>query len=268
MAEPLVLEQAGNVQKPGILEVGLADISYGYDQTKLTDSAGNTVATLTYTDTVESIFARYAFSPAIETTISIPYSSVSEQLQITGANSTTTTDAGLADSIISGKYSGMWGAWNVAGKLSLSLTTGASSTKLPGTFKQGMDITPLLAATKDLGPCTLNVNLSYDVKGSFTDENSIKEQPGDVLSLGVGAEKMYAGINWGAELIYNSLSSASYGGVTTADSSGTQTDLVLGGRYNSGNWKTKLGVDLSLGDEEYRVFDYRIIAAVTYLINI
>ena len=27
MAEPLVLEQAGNVQKPGILEVGLADIS-------------------------------------------------------------------------------------------------------------------------------------------------------------------------------------------------------------------------------------------------
>ena len=162
----------------------------------------------------------------------------------------------------------MWGDWNVAGKLSLSLTTGASSTKLPGIFKQGMDITPLFAATKDVGPCVLNVNLSYDIKGSFTDENSVKQQPGSVLSLGVGAEKMYAGINWGAELIYNSLSTSKVNDVTQTGSDGSQTDLVLGGRYNSGNWKTKLGVDLSLGSEEYRVFDYRVIAAVTYLINI
>jgi len=217
---------------------------------------------------LESIFARYAFSPSIEASIGIPYSSISSKAEITSGGSTTTEDAGLADSIISGKYSSMWGSWNVAGKLSLSLATGASSTKLPGSFKQGMDITPLFAATKDVGLCVMNVNLSYDLKASFTDENDIKQQPGNVMALGVGAEKMYAGINWGAELLYNSLSTSKSNDVTVTKSDGAQTSLVLGGRYNSGSWKTKAGIDLSFGDEAYRAYDYRVIAAVTYLLNI
>ena len=114
----------------------------------------------------------------------------------------------------------------------------------------------------------MNVNLSYDLKGSYTDENSVDQKPGNVLGLGVGAEKMYYGINWGAEFLYNSLSTSSSAGVTQTGSDGSQMDLVLGGRYNKGNLKTKLGLDLSLGDETYRQYDYKILAAVTYLLNI
>ncbi len=222
----------------GFWKLGWEIFFTGMTRTKLTNSAGNTVATITYTDMVESIFARYAFSPAIETAIIIPYSSISSETQLTGSD-TTTNDAGLADSIISGKYSGMWSGWNVAGKLSLSLTTGASSTKLPGHFKQGTDIIPLLAARKDLGPCILNINLAYDIKGSFNDENGIKQQPGDVLTLGVGAEKMWARINWGAELYYNSLSESSYDGVSQSGSSGDRTDLVLDGQLQHGQLEDK-----------------------------
>jgi len=209
MAEPLVLDQAGNVQKPGILEIGLEDISYGYNQTDITDNAGNTVVTLTNTYLVTSVFARYAFTPAIETSLILPYSSVSKQTQLTGGNSTITSDSGLADPVISGKYSCKWSSWEIAGKLALSLPEGSTSSKIPSVFRQGLNIEPVLALTKDLGLSTLNVNIAYNLIGKYTDENSVKQQLGDVLTLGIGAEKKYLGINWCAELIYNSLSAAS-----------------------------------------------------------
>ena len=75
-------------------------------------------------------------------------------------------------------------------------------------------------------------------------------------------------VNWIGEFIYDSLSESSSAGVTQSGSSGGRMELVLGGRYNTGDLKTKLGVGLSLGDEKYRAYDYRIIAGVTYLVKI
>jgi len=268
MAEPLTLEQAGNVLKPNTLEVGLNDISYMSDDVKLTNSAGTVVATLTDTNFVIPAFARYDFTPNIEAAISIPYSSVSFKSDITGGASTTSSDSGLVDPKISGKYSCMYNGWNVAGQLGLSIPMGSKSTVVPGAFREGFNIQPLLAATKDVGPVVLDINLSYNMTGEFTDETSVKQDPGDVLSLGVGAEKLYKDINWCAEFVFNNLSSSSINSTSVSGSSGSQMDLVLGGRYNKDNIKTKLGIDLSLGDEQFRAYDYRIVAGITWLVNI
>ena len=69
--------------------------------------------------------------------------------------------------------------------LSLTVPAGLESTKLPNAFRQGFNIKPLFAARKAFGAVTMNANLSYNVTGEYTDANKTKENPGDVLSLGV-----------------------------------------------------------------------------------
>ena len=188
IAEPLVLEQAGNVLPLNKLEVGLNNVAYMYDQAKLTDNAGNTVNTLTATEFVIPAFARYAFTPNIEAAVTVPYSTISYETAPASGGSTTNSDSGLSDPKISGKYSCMYKSWNVSGGLGLSLPFGSTSSKISSAFRKGFNIAPVLAARKDVGPVILNVNLSYDMTGEYTDENSVKQDPGDTLSLGVGAE--------------------------------------------------------------------------------
>jgi hypothetical protein len=271
LAEPLVLEQAGNVLKPKKLEIGLADIAYQTDETKITDTAGTVVMKLTNSATVTPLYARYAFTPAIEGLLKLPYSSVSSKTEITGGAATSASDSGLADPTLSGKYSFAAKGWDLAAAAAITIPMGKESTTLPSSFKQGMNIKPLLAARKEFGKVTMNANLSYKMTGEYTDENKIKQNPCEIISVGVGAEypcRMVSGITCIGEFVYNSFSDAAVAGVTQAGSSGSQMDLLLGGRYDKGNIKTKLGLDLSLGDEKYRAYDYKIVAGVTYLVKI
>ena len=269
MAEPLTLEQAGNVLQKGTLEIGLADMAYQTDQTKFTDAGGNVIATLTNTATIVPLYARYAITPKIEATINVPYSSISYKEQPTGGTSTSYSDSGLSDPTIMGKYSLELGSgWEGAAAAAFTLPEGAQSKQFPGiggVFQQGTNIKPILAARKMFGEFAFNANVSYNIEGSFTDEYSVKQAPGNVMSAGIGAERAWKGINWIGEFVYNNLEQSSVAGVAQKNSAGSQMDVVVGGRYNYKNFKTKLGVDVSLGDETYRTYDYRVIAGVTYL---
>jgi len=264
-AEPLVLEQAGNVLQPRTLEIGLSDISYQVLDVKLTNTAGNVADTKTDTTFIVPFYARYAFTPRVEATLSVPYSYVSDQDTPAGASSVTAYDSGLADPALFGKYSFALKGWDLSAGVGFQFASGKQSNTLPSTFRQGFNFKPLIAARKIYRGTTFNANVSYNATSEYTDENGVKQQQGSVLSAGVGAEHARFGINWIGELIYNSLSQASSAGVSVANSAGSQTDLVLGARYGKGSIKTKFGVDISLGDETYRAYDYKIIAGITYL---
>ena len=144
-AEPLVLEKGGNVLTPKTLEVGLADIAYQVDETQLTDAAGTVVYKLTNTALVTPLYARYAFTPKIESFLKIPYSSLNSKGEPTGAASTTTSDSGLADAALGGKYSFMCKGWDMSGALAMSIPMGKTSTSMPSSFKQGFNVKPLIA---------------------------------------------------------------------------------------------------------------------------
>jgi hypothetical protein len=270
MAEPLVLEQAGNVLKPKTLEVGSSDISYQADETKLTDDAGTVVTTVKRTSFVIPVTARYAFTSKIEGLLMLPYNMVGSKSEPAGGSSTSDSEAGLGDPTLLGKCSFAYKGWDLAAAAAFAIPMGKESEDFPDNFRQGFNVKPLVAARKGFGKVVMNGNLSYNMAGEYTDANDVKRKPGDVLSLGLGGEFVCpkTGINWIGEFIYGSLSDSAIDGVTQSGSSGSRMDLVLGGRYNTGNWKTKLGLDLSLGEEKYREYDYKIIAGVTYLIKI
>jgi|GEM_PF-2591859 len=272
-AQPLLLEQATNVVPQKTLEVGIDNLTY---QSDLTEITGTTIK-LTDTALIVPVIARYGVTNDIEAMLTIPYMSLSQKIEIAG-NSATTEDAQLADIHIAGKKSMVLSnGWNLAGMLDLSLPTGSQSDKFTAEFRNGMNIKPLVAASKNFSnvplakELTFNANLSYNLTGEYEPKSSgTKFDPADVVEIGVGAESpcvLVNGLNRILELNYRTLSEQKVAGTAITGTSGSQMDLVIGARYTflSGLLKSKLGFVLALGDEKYRTYDYKIVAGVTYL---
>jgi hypothetical protein len=258
-AEPLLLEQADKVLQPGTLEAGLGDMIYQNDTVKLTDAAGTVVKDYAVTATVIPVTARLALNEKFEASLAVPYNTVTSNFS--GAS---VSESAMADASLGIKYVLSDGEAKKTGLiLRMSLPTGDKK------FRQGMDIQPVLSFRKIGGKRTWNLNIAYDMTAEYEDANSIKNNPGDVLSAGLGFEKARnEKLTWISELVFRSISSASNAGVTTTDSAGTQMDWSLGARINSGDWKKKLGLVIAFGDETYRTYDYRVLAGVTYLFKI
>jgi len=281
-AQPFLLEQATNVVPAKTLEVGIDNLSYQSDYTEIS----NTTIKLTNTALIVPVIARYGVTNDIEAILTIPYRSLSQKLEV-GGNSTTTDDAQLADIHIAGKKTIVlpesWGLtdWNFGGMLDLSLPTGFQSDKFRAEFRNGMNIKPLVAASKEFSPnlplvkdVTFNANISYNITSEYTPKSwTSKLDPSDVMEIGVGAESpcvMVDGLNRILELDYRTLSDQKVAGTAVSGTSGSQMDLLIGARYTSfcGLIKSKLGFVLSLGDEKYRTYDYKIVAGITYLWDI
>lgn len=258
-AEPLTLQQAGNVLQPGTLEFGLSDIAYQTDLTKLTDSAGTVLQENTITSTILPISGRYAFNEKWEGTLAIPYISNTQKL---GSASTSTT--GMGDALAGIKYSRNKTENKInAVSLLFSLPTGAAD------FRKGLDIKPVWSHRKIKEKRAFNINIAYNLTAEYNDANSVKQNPGNILSFGMSAERMRTEkLTTLCEFEYRSLSEATSAGASVADSAGTQMDITLGARYNKGDWKSKLGVSIALGDETYRTYDYKVILGVTRLFKL
>lgn len=275
LAQPILLEQASNVVPAKTLEIGIDNLEYSSDVTEFED----TDETLTRTSLIIPLIARYAYSNSVEATLTIPYTSLSYKDE-TGGASTSVSDAQLSDLSIAVKKSVVSGAWNLAAGLALSLPTGSQSDDFPLEFKKGLNVTPVLAASKGFTcpvtglAMTFDANLSYALTGEYDDKADVKRDPADVLTAGLGLEHALPGalfekdLTLGAEFFYKNLSDQKNDGVTTP-TAGSQLDLVLGGRWAaSKDIKTKLGVAFSFGEEKYREFDWKLLLGVTYLMNI
>lgn len=263
-AEPLVLEQATNVLAPKTLEIGLADIGYQSDVTSIIDSGGKEVIKLTNTETFVPLFAKYSLTSRIETNLYVPYISARAKSEISGV-STTSSDSGLGDSVLAAKVNLLDKEWQIGLKAGFSLPTGSTE------FKRGLNITPLVALRRDAKRYLVNINISYENTGKYDDNNtSLQLNPGDILSAGLGLEipgKKVEGLTYCGEFVYQSISASKVAGLTQSGSSGERMDMNLGFRYNVHNLKTKVGLVLALGDEQYRTHDYKILAAITYVIK-
>lgn len=270
-AQPLILEQASPVVKKGQMEAGIENLSYGTDSTEITD----TTIKITQTTMNVPLSARYGVTDTIEASLTLPMQSLAYKQTNGGFTVTDISDSKMADAILTGKKSfDAVSGIDMSASLGLTLPTGAKSDKFITEFKKGTNITPAVQASRQFNFCRVNANLSYAITGEFEANNTAKTKvnPSDILSLGIGAERpcmMNKDVTIIAEFIINSLSDASVGGTTVTDSGGTQMDLALGARYTiKQNIKTKLGIDLSLGDEKNRTYDWKVIAGVTYLFNI
>lgn len=275
LAQPILLEQASNVVPAKTLEIGIDNLEYGADVTEIED----TDYKLTRTSMIVPLIARYAYTDSLEATLTIPYTSLSYKEE-TGGASASVSDAQLSDIALACKKSFVSGAWNLAAGLSVSLPTGSQSDDFPLEFKKGLNFTPVLAASKGFTcpvtglAMTFDANLSYALTGEYDDKAEVKRDPADVLTAGLGLEHAMPGalfnkdLTLGAEFFYKNLSDQKNDGVTDP-TSGSQLDLVLGGRCAvAKDIKTKLGVAFSFGEEKYREFDWKLLLGVTYLMNI
>ena len=269
VAEPLVLEQAGNVLKTGTLELGLGDIFYQTDVTSLVDTSGTELAKYTSVSTILSLTSRYAFCDKLEGALSVPYVSLAFKSE-SGGTSITTDDAGLggAQALVKYNICSCKNGWETSAGLGLSLPTGLQSTKFSQAFRNGLNMKPSFMTSKKCGKYNVNLNLAYNITAEYEDSSAAKtkQNPGDVLSAGAGLEyPMSEQTNLIGEFVYNSISEAASAGTAVSGSSGSQMDLICGVRHNKNNIKTKLGLALAFGDEKYRTYDYKIIAGITYL---
>ncbi|MHB9154371.1 MAG: hypothetical protein ACYC5N_01605 [Endomicrobiales bacterium] len=268
-AEPLVLEQAGNVLGAGTLEIGAAEVSYQNDAVSITDAAGTELMKMTDTRMGVPLFARYAFTPKAEAAFTLAYVSRSSKSE-TGGVSSVTDASGPGDPVLGAKVQVADNAFNNGWKVGVGGTIGipAGDRKL----RQGLNLSPLVALSRAFPQYLVNINVSYGILGEFEDAGSVKQDAGDTLNAGVGVEYPLpvkgGSLSGVGELAYQSFGESKAAGVTQKDSAGNRMDLVLGARWQAGSLKTKFGVALALGEEKYRTYDYRIIAGVTFLVGV
>jgi hypothetical protein len=255
------------VLEAGTLEIGPGDISY---QTKLSEYQNQVNVTNNETDS--SLYCRYAFNDAAEASLTVPYISIASKTDADGV-SATTSDAGIGDALLSMKYTLINYAWAVSAGCGLSLPVGKQSAVFPESFRNGLNLQPVLMISRKYKKYTAHFNLSYNIKAEYQDANSAEINPGDILSAGAGLERPVTQFTEligefvynSGEYVYNSVTETTQNTGNVSGASGTQLDVVLGLRYNKNSFRTKLGLVFSIGDEQYRDYDYKIIAGITYL---
>lgn len=270
-AEPLLLEKAGNVLSPGTLEAGIGNFAYQTDTTEFINEAGTVVLTHHNAAVTVPFYARFAFTDSIETYVSIPHSYLFAKTEPAGAEATSITDAGLADPSLAGKYSFQYSGWDISGAAEVSIPAGKASSEFNSGFRQGLNITPLFAAGRKFGAIGLNTNLSYRVSGEYEDEAKVKTDTGNELLVGAGIEvpcRNNEKLLWLGEVLYKNVTEHKLAGIIQQDTEGEHINLIVGARYNKGSIKAKLGIDFAVGEEKHRDYDYRIVAGLTYLINL
>jgi hypothetical protein len=265
-ASPIVLSQAENIVLANQLEIGINPASYAYDETELQNSSNVKIQTDKMTNITAPLFARYGVTDKIETFLSIPYISSELESATTVGGTTTNTKTksdDLGDMSLGAKYNFMEiSDIKIAGALNLDIPTGNER------FMKGLNVKPVLVASKKIGEINANFNIGYDMNGYYNKDNA-GNNPSDVIRLGFGAD--YAccdNLSLVAETTFEMIDKAEQSNVKIAESDGTRNDFIIGGVYKKDNLKTKLGLDLSLGDEKNRTYDYKIILGLTYLIDI
>lgn len=266
VAEPLTLEQAGPVLAPKTLEVGINDAYYQYDKTELTDSAGVVVNKITTSATVVPLFGRYAINDCIEAMVSIPYATgVNGKVETAaGATVSDTSNSGMADPAIGGKYLILNNDLKLGVVLNVSLPLGDEK------FREGINGKLYVPVQMPVGPLMVNGNLFYTYTSEYDEyQTKVKVDTADQYGLGVGVEypMMDKELTLIGEATMSMMGDLKRAGTAVAESSGSRIDGIVGARYDFGSFKAKLGVDISLGDEKVRAYDYQVFTGITYLIK-
>jgi hypothetical protein len=267
MGEPFFTESAVNVLPLHALELGFMPVTnVSYDST-VADIHGNSIpGAVTAVNTVP-LFARYAVSPDTEFYMSL-YEISRQVNDNTGSVPRTVTQSGMDDPMVGARYTffddSRDSGWAFAGGFFAALPLGDS------TFRKGFDLSPLLAARKKVNNYFVNLNLFYDITGAYNNENTLKSDPGDVLEL--DGEIEYPSMLFGkavelsAGMMAQSISNALVAGSNVASTN--RLNAIVGIRRDIGRFKTKLGFDKSIGNSDQRLYDYKIIAGITYLVGV
>ena len=243
-AEPLMLEQAGNVLEIGSLRVGADDAYYSHDLTIIENAAGVEVSRINNNNIVVPLHLRYAFNSCLEGVVNLPYVSSTIKQKNVGYAETKNSIKGLGDLSLGAKCNILKDDEFRVSLLGIfELPTGAAD------IKQGLNIEPGVAVTKALGVMQITGNAKYNMTGEYTDSTDIKHNFGDITTLGLGAEYPIGSFSVIGEIIYETFGDEKTGGLTVADSGGSRTDFVVGSRHNGETVGLELGVAIALGDE-------------------
>ncbi|MFH1715358.1 MAG: hypothetical protein ABH857_04100 [Elusimicrobiota bacterium] len=260
-AEQLSLEQGGPIVERGRVKAGLDDVYYSFDKTILEDASGKKLSTINNTTIVIPIEIRYGLSEKIECLMEIPYVSntVKTKDEVLNTESEIKT-SGMADIDAGLKYT-----FTSEEELRISALANFGIPAGAKDLKEGFDIEPGIAVTKMMGESLVTANIRYRMTGEYTDSFDLKQNLGDIIKIG-GAYAYPVGdyLFLITELIYESFGKLETAGVEVADSSGSRLGLVLGSRYEHDMFDIELGLDIALGDESARDYDYKVICDFLY----
>jgi hypothetical protein len=262
LSEPLLLEQADNVLQPKTFEFGLQDIAYQalIDQTQ--DISGNQVTILSRQSLSIPLYLKYAFNDKVETWISYPYTSIDANF--------------LKDR--TGIFDPTLGLKAVLSNTGLRIGAIAKVQVPWGEkyYREGTNFEPILALRTYSGNTAFNLNVGYNMTQKYTDNTSSLEiDPGDVFTVGFGIELLQGliepnqkGFAFISELIYRNISQSEIASVKVPGSEADQWDIDVGMRYNTGDFKTKLGLVFPAGNQEDRTYDMKVVGGLTMLFKL
>lgn len=265
-AEPIVLQQAGNVLKPGELEAGI-DFYYGYETYTISGVTGE------YKNTAWSamLALKYALMDALEVKVGVPYSSWNISGAGTGSNN------GLSSILAGAKLCFVKGdqlSFGLGVDTEIPVTSADKSVGegmqvlIRGGFMtyqaHGFNIVPLAMMDYKSDPFLIHVNLGYKLAGAYT-TTAIEIKPASFFIYAFGAELPLKDtpLTLLGEFAGTFFGKATVAGVEQADTNGTTYDFTPGIRFNSDTLKAKLGVSIALGDATYRTYDWKIISGVS-----
>lgn len=257
--EPLTLEQSGNVLQKGEVEVGINDAYFQHN------SVIDPSRVFTTEMTIFPLYLRLGLTRKIEAATGISLgASYNAQVQ-QGDTSLDLNASGQGYSDIFVKYSR-----NTDTAFSLRVDVPSRDS----VFSQGYNLMGVYIRKINTRSGNFNsyLNIGYDYTGEYfmdIDNDSVNEDVNqqDIVFAAFSLEHYGSQrISFIGEFILQQLLTGMIvDGVEQNDTTGSRVDAIIGVRAHFGNLKTKLGVDLSLGEERSRSYDYRIILGISYL---
>ncbi|MCB4757699.1 MAG: hypothetical protein LHV69_11835, partial [Elusimicrobia bacterium] len=166
---------------------------------------------------------------------------------------TSQSESGLGDISAGLKYGiGTIRGWDGGALISFDLPTGDADKSLG----KGLNVRPTMLASRQYGNWPVDVNLGYSLTGEYK-VNRVKINPGDVITYGVSG-----GYNWNRWTFLTEVRGETFGtekqaGQKINGSGGTRIDWTPGVRYQWKSLKAKAGVNVSLGEESSRLYDWQ-----------
>ena len=254
-AEPIVLEQAGNVLPKGRLEAGV-DISYAYDKYTLAGFPG-----IEYTSYFRQaiLSLKYAVDYSFEASLRAPFTIWT--LQGTGLIDSSASGIGQMTAAL--KYSSEAGGGAILGLLFTADIPSGDSKQNLGT---GLNLGLTALLKYPLAPFVLDVNAGYQLTYDYVNPVASKVNPGDKISFGAALELNSGAFTWLIEANAVTFGNYSVDGADKPGTAGLTIDLIPGVRYTAGDFKAKLGFSYAAGDPTFAAYQWKIVSGLALVI--
>ena len=269
-AEPIVLEQAQNVEKEMQLETG-ADFNYYWIKFSVEGSGIES----TYTHMPVPLLLKFGITPDAEARILAPYTLRTLKKE-SATGSSDTNYNGIGQMLFGFKYNFLKeGEGFPAFSMSVNLDLPTADAKK--TLGEGFNVGAMGIFTQHLSPIAFHLNAGYQLTGEFTNANDAKINTGDNIIYGAGVDwpldGLVKGLTFLTEVWGTNFGNMKVDGVDQSNTKGNTLAVIPGLRFDESEWKIKAAFAYNILNDSppdyVPTIDYkwRIIFGISYLFN-